>query len=841
MATEQTPPTGPGPDHEQGQPRLPTYESTTEPGEPRKPQPLELGDIPAVSLSPLEASRSFEFLKEQAEAVERPAPVPGRWVGNRWVEGEDAITLASSTALGLSGALQTPPEEHETNLHRTGIAIPFRWEVGAYVGFFLVALFMRLWELGARAVHHDESLHGYFSWQVFTGNGYEHNPLTHGMFLFHSTAASFFLFGDSDFTLRLPQALFGAALVLLPWLLRSRLGTVGALAASFMLTFSPSLLYFSRFARNDIFMAFWFLGIAAMIWRYIDEGKSLYLYCAAGLLAFAFATKETAYIYVAIFIVALLAIGIKDVGRWVWGRGSVREWSRPAQALVVIGGLTLPLFAAGAAVFQDVFNVTLAAPDNYPGLAPGEPETSLRPVAWAVVVFLAAVSTVMGFLWNRKAWLVAGTVFAVIFVALYSNFLTHPAGVATGIWQSLGYWLAQHGVKRGDQPWYYFFVITAVYEFLPWVISAGAVFYYAIAKGGVFRWLLVIWAGIALIIASQIGSGSSYPWMAAGILLLATIPFIRADSFVKFLCFWAGATFMAYSLAGEKMPWLEVNIALPLIILAARIINDVANAVPWRKAIEAKAWLIFLGAPAFVVLVYRLTHVDAWRESFWVLWIILAGMGLLLLGLWAVAGKIGWKGALGVVALGLAGFMSLITVRTGVIAAYYNGDIPKEMLVYTQTSPALHDLVGEIEAAGNLMGEREKIKIVIDSRSGFTWPWAWYLRNYTNVSYPDYTKSNGASPDGAMIVVVHRDDNAAMEPILRDNYYPGRLLPHRWWFPEHDTYKGLTVAEFTSAFRHPDTWDKYIDYFLYRKMTPKFGSEDAYVYFSKELPVYGFD
>ncbi len=115
------------------------------------------------------------------------------------------------------------------------------------------------------------------------------------------------------------------------------------------------------------------------------------------------------------------------------------------------------------------------------------------------------------------------------------------------------------------------------------------------------------------------------------------------------------------------------------------------------------------------------------------------------------------------------------------------------------------------------------------------------MRNYTNASYPDLTKPEGVPADGAMIVIVHRDDNARMEPLLRDAYEPGRLFPHRWWFPENETYKGLTVSEFTDAFKHPDTWDKYIDYFLYRKMTPELGSEDAYVYFSKALPARPFN
>ena len=78
--------------------------------------------------------------------------------------------------------------------------------------------------LGDQAVHHDESLHGYFGYQIAIGNEYEHSPLTHGMFLFELIAAMFFLFGDSEFTLRLGMVLFGSALILVPLFLRNQLG-----------------------------------------------------------------------------------------------------------------------------------------------------------------------------------------------------------------------------------------------------------------------------------------------------------------------------------------------------------------------------------------------------------------------------------------------------------------------------------------------------------------------------------------------------------------------------------------------------------------------------------------
>ena len=101
--------------------------------------------------------------------------------------------------------------------------------------------------LGYMAVHHDESLHGYFGYQIAIGNEYQHSPLTHGMLLFELIAGAFFLFGDSEFTLRLSMAVFGSALILVPLLMRKQLGDIGALLTSVMLTFSPALFYFSRF------------------------------------------------------------------------------------------------------------------------------------------------------------------------------------------------------------------------------------------------------------------------------------------------------------------------------------------------------------------------------------------------------------------------------------------------------------------------------------------------------------------------------------------------------------------------------------------------------------------
>ena len=152
------------------------------------------------------------------------------------------------------------------------------------------------YNLGARTQSHDESLHALYSWKLYAGQGYEHNPMMHGPFLFHINALFYFLFGTSDFTARISAALFGVILVLLPALLRKELGRVGALIVSVLTLISPSTLYYARYIRNDIYMMVWALLMAIALFRYMDTRKPGWLYLGVLAVTLAMATKETAYI-----------------------------------------------------------------------------------------------------------------------------------------------------------------------------------------------------------------------------------------------------------------------------------------------------------------------------------------------------------------------------------------------------------------------------------------------------------------------------------------------------------------------------------------------------------------
>ena len=718
-------------------------------------------------------------------------------------------------------------------------AVPRRLELASYGGLLLMAAVMRLWDLGSRAIHHDESLHAFYSWQLATGEGYKHDPMMHGPLQFEGTAGIFFLIGDSDYTARLLYVLAGIVLVGLPYFFRVRLGNVGALVLSAMLAFSPTMLYFSRFARNDILMAVWTLALVICLWRYIDEGRNRYVYVGSFVLALAFATKESAYIVtftLGLFLVLTVisrnwqavrgeimvgqvsppaAIGRITVGLWsaVTRRLTLNGISRPAGFLVVMFTLTLPLGSALVGLFQDTAvlswsGLVLATPADGGGPI-GAPVRGGLVIAFLIVAGLLWISALVGFRWSRSVWWRCAVIFYAVWALLYSTFLTHIGGIGTGFWQSLGYWVVQQGEARGAQPWYYYFIITPIYEFLPLLLALiGGVYYLR-----------------------------------------------RKDPFGHFLVFWAATTFVLYTIASEKMPWLLVNVSLPIIVLGAKFLGDVVVRIRWRPLVSWEGIVMLAGVPAFIVLLWRLAlgSVDA-GEPIEVL--LLAATGVALAAL-AVAGlymarRFEYQNFAAISLIPLVLLLVVLSVRASWYASYRHGDIPVEMIVYTQTTPNIVSVLRHVEEVGDAGEGRHTVRVTIDSMSGFSWPWAWYLRDFERAGFRSFEQDDQQYVPEAPVQVVHVLNRKAAEPILADRFTEGTRIKHRWWFPE--TYKPcgsdlpdpqgcLTLGRFLGSFVDRDAWRTAMDYFLHRKLSPCLdktledclGSEDSYVYFAKNF------
>src|SRR5690349_23765092 len=189
-----------------------------------------------------------------------------------------------------------PLTEDTPRRRRYTVEIPIDPEYLPFIGLMFLGLVLRFWDLGYKALHHDESLHAFYSWRLYDGQGYVHDPMMHGPLLFELNALAYLVFGASDFTARLVPALFGVGLIGLPFFLRHELGRAGAIAASALFVVSPAFLYFSRFIRHDIYVDFFTLLLVIGIFRYLATGNKNWFYTACVSAALLFATKEDFYI-----------------------------------------------------------------------------------------------------------------------------------------------------------------------------------------------------------------------------------------------------------------------------------------------------------------------------------------------------------------------------------------------------------------------------------------------------------------------------------------------------------------------------------------------------------------
>lgn len=184
----------------------------------------------------------------------------------------------------------------------------FNWsaittETALYAALGFIALFMRLFILDLAPLNADEAQQAIASWQFINGNSI---ATTGSPLLFTGNVLLFTFFGATDFAARLFPALFGGALVLLPALLRRELGRPGALMASALLTFSPSLVLFSRTVDGAVIAVTCSLAAVAFAWRAFDDESPRALNLAAIFAALAFvAARETWTIVVAILFFAV--------------------------------------------------------------------------------------------------------------------------------------------------------------------------------------------------------------------------------------------------------------------------------------------------------------------------------------------------------------------------------------------------------------------------------------------------------------------------------------------------------------------------------------------------------
>jgi predicted membrane-bound mannosyltransferase/DNA-binding beta-propeller fold protein YncE len=560
----------------------------------------------------------------------------------------------------------------ETSIHPALPAITH--EIVIFAGIILLAILTRFYNLEARVMSHDESLHTYFSWLLYRGQGYQHTPMMHGPLQFHMLALIYFIFGASDLTARIAAVLFSIATVCMIWAWRDFLGKWGALIAGFMLVVSPYMLYYGRYVRNESFTGVAGLTMLYGILRYLEKGDKRYLYFVTGGMLLHFLTKETAFIYAA---QGLLYLGIYFIARvtrqpWEHNPGLYKAFIIVLTIVVLLGGIGLGISIASRHAGTITSGETvvpanptgetspLAAPTT--GITPSEILLGLAAMALVValyilflgygwehliqersfdlmilmgtfvlpmlvafpikflqstlnvaiptdaasvnaldaralgiigvfVVLLFLISIAIGMIWNRDWWKY-GAFFWGPFTIFYTTVFTNAPGFFTGLIGSLGYWLVQQGVERGSQPTYYYWLIQIpMYEFLP---ALGVI--------------LAIVLGLVKLLRRQPDPAESES--------MDESPSLPADEpsnsllFFPLFVWWSITSVVAFSIAGERMPWLTYHMTWPMILLTGWAIGQIIESLIVQLSDEkpGRVALSILVLAVFVLAVFNVTR-----------------------------------------------------------------------------------------------------------------------------------------------------------------------------------------------------------------------------------------
>jgi hypothetical protein len=362
-----------------------------------------------------------------------------------------------------------------------------------------------------------------------------------------------------------------------------------------------------------------------------------------------------------------------------------------------------------------------------------------------------------------------------IFAALFTTLFTNLHGLATATFATDGtllYWLGQHEVQRGNQPWFYYLVLMPQYEFIGVLFGFGA---------------------SAVIVVRALGA-------AIGLWSPGRNLFMRG-----LLVTWFIGIFAGISYAGEKMPWLIIHASLPAALLAGLVIGAVIERgiafASRRQVTRAEGLLVggllLIGA-AWIALAAMMTQPEytrtstgeitrsptSWATDNW--WLLAIGptLAMVILAVFAF-----WRGPQRTALIaGAALVVGLLVaqVHVGGRMTYFEGDVPRDMLIYTQTSPDVPMVVHDLGALSEELYGDKSIPVIYDSRAA--WPLQWYLRDFSGKRY--MATGLSTAPDVPALLI--SDEQFAQFAPFLDGYTSYDYVL-RWWFPE-SMYRSFAIA-----------------------------------------------
>lgn len=428
----------------------------------------------------------------------------------------------------------------------------------AFVLIFLLGMFLRLYDIDRRPIHHDEGVFSSFVENILNDGYYRFDPEYHGPVMFYVSAGFMTLFGMQDFTLRLGTALFGMLTILLIWPMRKYLGDVGMLASAFFIATSPALVYYSRFSFHDVPFVLFYLLFAYSFFEYSESQKNKFLYIASVALAFIFSIKEVVHMFFPGFLFLFFTLAI------IKFRESWQSGARIIVNLLQISLFPIVFYILNFRHVAEFVSVKVNVPSIFIYLSTG----------FFFILIIVLIVVFLNDRWLKKGKskysdfrkyfipaIVSFLIISILFSAFYTAGFTQ---ISDGLERGLNTPIAYNLQKIGEQTGHY-----------------KSVLYYA---KNLFLFESLIFT-----------------------LSIATVFLRRKNLFVNLFLFLSAYNFLLFSILSYKTPWHIVYIIAPMSITAGFAVQRTYDLLEKKRKTFFAFAIIF--AVAVTLISYQISFV----------------------------------------------------------------------------------------------------------------------------------------------------------------------------------------------------------------------------------------
>ncbi|WKZ57510.1 MAG: TIGR03663 family protein [Bdellovibrionota bacterium] len=690
-----------------------------------------------------------------------------------------------------------------------------------YALFIVIGLLLRWLQLDARPYHHDESLHGMYGRYFYDFpdfHFYRYDPMLHGPFLYNLLRVVYSTVGDSNWAARSVITLLGSVFLFVPLLFRSYLSRTALLAITGYVALSPSLVYWSRFLREDFpVVAMWILmAIGALLAA--PKFRALLILPA---ICLQISMKENAFVTFAILAGYLFFEVAFEAFRHTTGLGMFPQLRR----ILSLAWKTVAAIAAIVLLYEYGPSVLVAGemPPAVIATLVGYTvlglllvfflcSAALRIESYYRVRTLAASigHNIRGH-WKYALLSLAIGIFCYVYL-LNAGFRYSEGALDALFRKSIGYWVEHHNMERIQGPFNFHIYVLGWYE-LPFMLAFFAHLYYfyrhastGIRRTGAFLFLASV-VGACLLIPETIRD--QQPWKFfklkdiydyLGLCLLIFHPLLvtiqhllRHERGLAFFGYFFTATFFTYSYLGEKVPWLTMYPLIAGIVYLALFFDSHFKHHPWQsfervpltKVVSTVGWVLVLLGGWFMVE-GNPKEEDPYHWTF-----IAFGVSFAILALAAQA--LSWWGSVNLRTM-LFVAVALFTVRASIQTNFVYAGHAREYISQVHTTPEFHALIMDMRREAITQHRGYAPSLFCDGTS--TWPVTWYMRDI-----PEYKFS--AKPEERPNFKYLIQDWEEPAKNVPEGFSVTRVNLRGWWLPD---FNQMTLKRFLNYSINHTPW-----------------------------------